>query len=234
MKIVVTNDDGIDAQGLATLAEVCRGFGETVIVAPGEPHSALGHRVTTGVPIPVAQQSPSAYRVDGTPADCSRLALTCLTPDADWVISGINHGGNLGADVYMSGTVAAAREAALLGRRAIAISHYIARGGEVDWAAAAVNASRVLRMLLERELPSGFYWNVNLPYCAEAEDISFCPLDPSPLHVRYRKEGSVFIYEGDYHGRERRSGSDVDLCFQGRITVTAIPLEFAHPFSTLP
>ena len=111
MKLIVTNDDGIDAEGLQTLVHLASRWGEVVVVAPAEPQSGIGHQLTTDRPIRVDKLTEERYRVWGTPADCSRLALNCLASDGDWVLSGINHGGNLGVDVYESGTVAAAREA---------------------------------------------------------------------------------------------------------------------------
>src|SRR5262249_57858395 len=123
MKLLLTNDDGVFAPGLEALAEAAAELGEVLVVAPASHLSGCGHRVTTHGPIRVEQVAPGRVAVDGTPGDCVRVALHDLMPDADWVLSGINHGGNLGADVHHSGTVAAAREAVLHGRPAIALSH---------------------------------------------------------------------------------------------------------------
>jgi len=139
VKLILTNDDGIEAPGLNALENALGSLGELVVVAPEYSQSEIGHQVTTKAPIRVRQISLSRYGVSGTPADCARIALTVFHPDADWLIAGINRGGNLGADIYMSGTVAAAREAALLGIKAIAISHYVADNREVDWALAVLN-----------------------------------------------------------------------------------------------
>src|SRR2546421_8158247 len=120
MKLLLTNDDGIDALGLAALAEVAAAHGTLTWVAPHAHLSGCGHRVTTSEPIKLMNKGVQRWAIDGTPADCVRVALAKLAPDVAWVLSGMNHGGNLGADVYISGTVAAVREAALHGRRAIA------------------------------------------------------------------------------------------------------------------
>ena len=128
MKLIVTNDDGIEAEGLQTLVGLVSRWGEVVVVAPAEPQSGIGHQLTTDRPIRVDELAEDRYRIWGTPADCSRLALNCLASDGDWVLSGINHGGNLGVDVYESGTVAAAREATIHGCKAIALSHYTVKG----------------------------------------------------------------------------------------------------------
>lgn len=227
MKIVITNDDGLDAPGLAALEAACRPLGDVLAVAPECEQSGVGHRITTTAPIPVRKESPARFRVTGTPADCARLAISCLVPDVSLLVSGINRGGNLGADVYISGTVAAAREATLLGVAAISISHFVHRSLPLDWERAGRMASEVLRKLMEHRLPPAVFWNVNLPHLpAEAPEpaIVECSLDFSPLHVRFRREGDLYRYAGDYHGRPRRPGSDVDQCFRGNITVTAIPL----------
>ena len=227
--MVITNDDGIEAPGLAALEGAVEGFGDLTIAAPDACHSGGGHRVTTQTAIEVAESGEERYTITGTPADCARLALRCLAPDASWLISGINLGGNLGADVYVSGTVAAAREAALLGCPAIAISHYIAPGRTVDWLLAARRARAVIGRLLERGCDPGTFWNVNLPHppgAAEDVPVIFCPLDYRPMDVRFRKAPEGYVYEGNYHERPRVAGRDIAECFAGNITVTR--LHVAH------
>jgi 5'-nucleotidase len=223
MKIVLTNDDGIDAPGLAALRAVCAPWGECVVVAPHVCHSSMSHCVTTGKAIEVSEDSENVFRVHGTPADCTRIALTRLAPDADWVIAGINRGGNLGADVYHSGTVAAAREAALLGRNAIAISHYVGRRREVNWDTAIQRATQALERLWDRPSPCPGFWNINLPHPADdlsACEFIVCPLDYGPLPVQFTREGNCYRYSGDYHARPRIPGHDVAECFAGKITAT--------------
>jgi 5'-nucleotidase len=113
MKLLLSNDDGIDAPGLAALFDAAREFGEAVIVAPAGPQSGVSHAVTFERAVRLEERSPTHFALHGTPADCARLGLLRVVPDAKWVLSGINHGANLGADVYYSGTVAAVREAVL-------------------------------------------------------------------------------------------------------------------------
>jgi len=231
LKLILTNDDGIDAHGIKALERVIRNFGQLVVVAPSEPRSGIGHQVTTDAPIMIEPIGSGRYRITGTPVDCVRIALTHLSLDADWVIAGINRGGNLGADVYMSGTVAAAREAAFLGYRSIAVSHYVAKNREVDWDLAAKRVTPLLRSLLHRELPHGHFWNVNLPHPREGRtDIEavFCPLDTKPHGVRYETNGNHVMYIGEYHSRPRQPGRDVDICFSGNIAVTQIPLDITE------
>jgi 5'-nucleotidase len=144
------------------------------------------------------------------------------------VLSGINHGGNLGADVYYSGTVAAVREAVLHGWPGVALSHYRKRGVEFDWARAAGLAARVLRELLARPPVPGAFYNVNLPHLGPADpdpEVVDCPLDPHPLPLSYRHEDDGGLqYNGDYQARRRAAGADVDVCFGGRVAVTLIRL----------
>lgn len=229
MNFLVTNDDGIDAPGLAALTRLAEAFGAPVIVAPALAQSGISHRVTDNkTPIRFEQQTARRFCIHGTPADCVRIGLTQLAPDTDWVLAGINYGGNLGADIYLSGTVAAAREAALLGRRAIAVSHYVARDHSVDWDTAESRVAPVLRMLLSRELPPRHFWNVNLPHPSHNDinlDTVFCAVDTGSLSIRYRRDGDHFIYTGIYHERSRQPGRDVDVCLNGAIAVTCIPLD---------
>jgi 5'-nucleotidase len=227
MHFLLTNDDGIDAPGLAALEAAAAALGECVVLAPQDHHSGCSHRVTTDRPLGITALGGRRHQLDGTPTDCTRVGLSHFCPHAAWVLSGINDGGNLGADVYHSGTVAAVREAALLGKPGIALSLYRRRGVQPDWERAARWAAPVLERLLREAPPAGAFWNVNLP-CGDAgagtPEIVFCPLDPHPLPVEYRLENGRLHYQGNYHQRLRRPGCDVDVCFSGRIAVTQIRL----------
>jgi 5'-nucleotidase len=97
MKILLTNDDGIDAPGINALAEAMEGLGEVVIVAPDQAVSGCSHRATTHEALRVEERGERRYAVAGSPADCVRLAMLHLADDAEWVLSGVNDGGNLGA-----------------------------------------------------------------------------------------------------------------------------------------
>lgn len=228
-RVLLTNDDGIDAPGLAALVEACRSWaGQTIVVAPKDPHSGCGHRVTTDRPLVLEQVGPDRYFVDGTPADCVRLALTALFADApgpDWVLSGINAGGNLGVDIHHSGTVAAAREAALHGVPALAVSHYHRREAPIDWERAARWMQAVLESVVPRPLGQGEFWNVNFPHPLEeightVPDLVDCAIDPSPLPLGYESAADGWRYRSRYHERARVPGGDVETCFGGRIAVS--------------
>ena len=223
--MILTNDDGFKAPGIKALQSAIKEQG--VMIAPETELSGCGHQVTTKRGLKLQQHSPKIYSVDGTPADCVRLAITQLFPDTEWVISGINAGGNLGADVYISGTVAAVREAVLLGRKGIAISHWRKYPFEIDWTIAARWTTKVLETLFPMSLPSGCYWNVNLPHLESATnepEIVFCEGGTQPLPVDYYFDGECYHYQGEYGKRERQKGTDVDVCFSGNIAVSQLSL----------
>jgi 5'-nucleotidase len=148
------------------------------------------------------------------------------TPDV--VLSGINSGGNMGADVYHSGTVAAAREAVLSGIKGVALSYYRAAGHDFDWDLAAKRAARALRAIWNAPSESGVVWNINLPSVpsgAPEPEIVFCQHNTSPLPVSFqRDETGAFVYSGHYHTRCRPAEGDVSACFGGAIAISKIPL----------
>lgn len=227
MKFLITNDDGIDAPGIEALCKAAATLGETVMVAPLNGLSGCSHQVTTDGPIRIEQRDATRFAVDGTPADCVRLALHRLAPNAAWVLSGINAGGNLGADVWHSGTVAAVREAVLHGWPGIAVSQYRKRGLTLDWQRSAKWVAPIIADLLTRPRDRGVFWNINLPHHeSDLVDppVVFCPLDSTPLPLSFREDGDEMFYDGDYHQRRRETGGDVDVCFSGCISVTEISL----------
>lgn len=197
------------------------------IVAPKDHQSGCGHQVTTHSPIYVERRSNLEYAVAGTPADCTRIAISYLHTDVKWVVSGINAGGNLGVDVYISGTVAAVREAAMHGIPGIAISQWIKRPLTIDWDVATKWTTKVLADLFNRPIPNGSFWNVNLPHLEPGSpepDIVFCQPSTQSLPVKYRVEGDEYYYIGEYAKRDRKPGTDVDVCFSGNIAVTQLQL----------
>lgn len=228
VQLLLTNDDGIDAPGLQALFAAAQEFGEPIIVAPAGPQSGVSHAVTWESVVRIEKRADNRVAVFGTPADCARLGLLLIAPEAKWVLSGINHGGNLGADIHYSGTVAAVREAVLHGWPGIAFSHYLREGVELDWARATRWIIPILADLLTRPTEPGLFYNVNLPHLAPDTadpEVVFCPLDPHPLPLSYRHEdGDCHFYDGNYHSRQRAVGADVDVCFGGQIAVTAIRL----------
>lgn len=231
--ILLTNDDGIDADGIKALEAAVPAEWECHVVAPATVMSQCGHRVTTDEPLRVHERGPQRFAVEGTPADCVRVAMDQLLPRRpDWVFSGINEGGNLGADIYVSGTVAAVREAAFLGVPGIALSHYKKRGMAFDWPWASHCAWKAMEALLEIPLAAGEHWNINLPHVPQAEGLPerhHCRPSQEPLPVSFSKRDTdegvcEYDYNGVYSERLREAGSDIDVCFGGKIAISKLRL----------
>jgi 5'-nucleotidase len=160
-KILVTNDDGYFSDGIATLAEALEAVGEVTVVAPASEQSATAHSLTLTRPLRARQLGERRYWVDGTPTDCVLLAVTKILPEPpDIVVSGINHGANLGDDVTYSGTVAGALEASVFRLPGIAVS-LTAREGDFQYAAKF--AADLTAQVLKEGLPEGTILNVNVP-----------------------------------------------------------------------
>jgi 5'-nucleotidase len=161
--ILITNDDGIHAPGLRALVDGLKGFAEITVVAPSRERSAAAQSLTLRQPIYCDQIAEREYSIDGTPADAMILAFhTLLKEKPDLVISGINRGGNLGENIYYSGTVGAAMEAAINRVPAVAVS-VAYRGREFDFAPAAHFARSLAPLVLSEGLPPGVMLNVNIP-----------------------------------------------------------------------
>ena len=164
---LITNDDGIDAAGLQSLYRaVCLAVGDAnrvAVVAPDSVRSCCSHGVSTAEAMRVEEVGKQMWKVSGTPADCVRVAIKGLRIAPRWVLSGVNEGGNLGVDIHYSGTVAGAREATLLGYRAIALSQYLRRDRPRDWDLSAQRAYNAITELQSKELAPSQFWNVNLP-----------------------------------------------------------------------
>lgn len=161
--VLLTNDDGIGAEGLEALAAVFEHEHETWVVAPDQERSACSHSLTIQRPVRGERKAARRFVADGTPADCVNLAVSKLLPRRpDLVISGINRGANLGEDVFYSGTVAGAREAVFLGLPALAISLAVRSPGG-DFGPAALFAEQLARLVFEHGLPPHTLLNVNVP-----------------------------------------------------------------------
>jgi 5'-nucleotidase len=163
--ILITNDDGVDAPGITALAAALREEADVVVAAPDRERSATSHSISLDRPLRVDERDAGVFAIDGTPVDCVYLALLHLVPRRpDLCVSGINNGYNLGSDIFYSGTVAGALEAALRDVPAIALS--LERRRPPDFSHAAGFASTLVREVLargERAIPGGALLNVNLP-----------------------------------------------------------------------
>ncbi|MCX6358120.1 MAG: 5'/3'-nucleotidase SurE [Candidatus Aureabacteria bacterium] len=166
MKILLTNDDGINAPGLYALYREMRKVGEVSVIAPATERSAVGHAITTVDPLRVAEVKRDGelygLAVSGTPADCVKIAINSLLPEKpDVVVSGINQGPNTGMNVIYSGTVSAATEATMLGVHAIAVS--LDSFTSTEFAYAAAFAASLAQIVARKGLPEGVLLNVNVP-----------------------------------------------------------------------
>ncbi len=226
MQFLLTNDDGIDAFGLKLLEGVLASHGQVTVVAPDTEQSGVGHRVSTRGALKFDERAPLRYALAGTPADCTRVGLRALGIAADWVIAGLNHGGNLGVDIHMSGTVAGAREGAILGCGAIAISQVTSLRHPPDPDRIRLMTARVISELLARPLPAGQLYNVNLPFDPESDapELTFCEPDPSPHDVRYDQRDGAFTYAGVFLNRPRITGRDVDAIMRGKIAISVLSI----------
>lgn len=224
MRLLLTNDDGIDALGLEVLGQIGQTHGEVTVLAPVQEQSGVGHRVHTRGVLTLEERGPGRYALHGTPADCTRIALRGLGLSFDWVLSGLNHGGNLGVDIPMSGTVAGAREGAILGCQAIAISQVINVKHPPVRERVQSLAARVVAELIAKPLPAGQFYNVNLPFLPESDEpeLVFCPADPSPHDVRYSAEEGRYTYTGVFLQRPRRAGHDVDVTLSGKVAISIL------------
>ena len=225
MQILLTNDDGYRAPGIHALKDALGDIGKPIILAPLVELSGCGHRVTTHQPLKLEFQEPELYSLDGTPADCVRIGLHSAMKNVDWVFSGINSGGNLGVDVFISGTVAAVREGAIHGIPGMAFSQYRKKGLEVDWALASRWAKMVANRLMQESILPGEFWNVNFPHLErplETPELVFCKPSASPLPLDFKALDNQFQYSGDYHSRHHLEGTDVEACFSGRIAISKL------------
>lgn len=172
MKILVTNDDGIDSAGISALAEGLKEIADVVVVAPYDEQSAVGHGITMKIPLRVTKYYKNGnffgYAVEGTPADCVKMGIRNIIGEApDLVISGINHGSNTAINIIYSGTVSAAREAAIMDVPAIAIS--VTSHDARDFTFASKVIKMVALKVAEHGLPKGTLLNVNVPNVPEDE-----------------------------------------------------------------
>lgn len=243
MKILLTNDDGIDAPGIAALAERLRKLGEVLVVAPEREMSGTGHAFTKRYPLRVRRhfalsskdKKLSGYATTGTPADSVKLGLFLAEGEIDWVISGMNTGGNLGVDLFYSGTVSGAIEGAIDGYPAIAFSLTSQNElypGEYKYGVAAEIAADMLRELLEKDLPLRTCLNVNIPNL-EREEIKgieiteqACQRYADYFDVREDPFGEKYYWlTGKLIGEDRQRRSDFELIKEGVITVTPIRVD---------
>jgi 5'-nucleotidase len=241
MRILLTNDDGINAPGLAVLEAIAAELSDDVwICAPAEEQSGAGHSLTLSRPVRVRKHAERRYSVTGTPTDAVMLAIGQIMPDTpDLILSGVNRGANLGDDITYSGTVSAALEGALAGIKSIALSQVYARegmGDAVPFAAAAAWGARVLRPLLDMPFDKRTLININFPAVA-ADAVRGVRVVRQGFHDYGR--GSIVegtdprgyrYYWFGLHAMEQTPGHDSDLeaIADGYIALTPLQLDMTH------
>ena len=244
MRILLTNDDGINAPGLYVLEKIAAQLSDDIwICAPSEEQSGAGHSLSLSRPVRLREHAPRRFSVTGTPTDAVTLALRKVLPARpDLILSGVNRGANLGDDVTYSGTVAAAIEGALAGIRSIALSQVYSKetlADDVPFDAAEAWGARALRPLLDAPFPERTLVNVNFPPLGAAE-VRGIRVVRQGFHdyargsvVEGRDPRGYAYYWFGLHGIEHTPGRDSDLeaIADGFVAVTPLQLDLTHDAS---
>ena len=243
MRILLTNDDGIHAEGLAVLERIARALSEDVwVVAPETDQSGLAHSLSLSEPLRLRRIGEKRFALRGTPTDCVIMGVRKILPEPpDLVLSGVNSGANVADDVTYSGTIAGAMEGTMLGIRSIALSqayNVIDEGRVVPWEVAEAHGPELVDRLVGLELPRGVLLNVNFPRCLPEEVKGVAVASQGrlahKLWVDERKDGRGFPYFWLAFGREPPEevpGSDISAVRDNRIAVTPLHLDLtAHEF----
>ena len=235
LRILLTNDDGIGAKGIQALWHELSNIAEIIVVAPDVERSATSQAITVHSPIRVdhyvfENSRVSGWKIGGTPADCVKIALgTLLTEPPDIIVSGINHGPNLGTDVLYSGTVSAAIEGALHGIPAIAVS--LDGGGNYEFGPAAKFMSTLVQNMVKRSLPANTLLNVNVPAVptVEMNGVAITKLG-------VRQYDNIFEGRKDPRGRmyywlggnivDNENDEDSDIVAVGMAKISVTPIHF--------
>lgn len=233
MHILVTNDDGVHANGILTLAKTAVKAGHSVVVAaPASQQSATGHRLTINESLMVHLRNLDpgfeAYAINGTPVDCVRIGRKLSDKPFDFCLSGINDGVNVGTDLFYSGTAAAAREAAMLYLPSMAIS--IATGADEEMRVKlAEQALLIMDYILKRPMPRLTFCNLNAPSLPanEVKPVKIAPISESywldEYVERVNPRGQKYYWLEDGVMKEKaEEGSDVDLVLKGHMTVSFV------------
>lgn len=227
-RILLTNDDGVRAPGIAALAQALTALGEVTIIAPTENHSGTGHAITLSDPIFVERVEIAGKQAMGlaaTPATCVRLALGKLLENRPHlVVSGVNRGSNFGLNAYISGTVAAAREAAMQGIPAIAASLDIT--GHPNYGPSAAATARVVEIVKRGGLPKGIFLNVNAPAGSEFKGLRLATQSNQMGTERFDEArtpyGRRLFWSFFQQPTTAEPGSDVQAALDGYVAVTPL------------
>jgi 5'-nucleotidase len=241
MRILLTNDDGIHAEGLEALERIAAALGDEVwLCAPEYEQSGASRALTLAEPLRVRTLGPRRFAVDGTPTDCVMLAVSELMPERpDLVLSGVNRGQNLGEDVSMSGTVAGAIQGMALGIPAIALSQALPTfhvDERAPYEMAETHAPAILRRALQAGWPADVILNINFPHIdggaapkVEATRQGF--RGEVALHFERRQDlrGRDYYWTGfSAHSGQPEEGTDIRAIAEGRISVTPLHIDLTH------
>jgi len=237
-RILISNDDGIAAPGIAVLQRVARQLSDDVwVVAPEQEQSGASHSLTTRRPLRLHQLDERRFAVDGTPTDCVLLALKRLLRDhpPDLVLSGINAGSNVGEDLTYSGTVAAAMEATLLGIPAIALSQAYIDGHGIPWGTGEAVAPEMIRRLLQRQWPESTLFNINFPAVPPGTSVTIAVTSQGRRAIADNLTDGVdprgrpyyWIGPAPEHGKAE-PGTDVAAVADDMISITPINLNLTN------
>jgi 5'-nucleotidase len=241
MRILVTNDDGIHAPGLAVLERIARALSDDVwVIAPETDQSGVSHSLSLNDPLRLREISPRHFAVKGTPTDCVIMALRQVMMDhkPDLVLSGVNHGQNVAEDVTYSGTIAAAMEGTLLGVRSIALSQAYGPKGRnaIHWTCAETHAPGIIKRLIAEGIPENILINVNFPDCAPHEVAGVAVTmqgrrNQDLLRIEPREDGrgKAYFWIAFARGKsEPASGTDLSALAAKRISITPLELDLTH------
>lgn len=231
MKILVSNDDGYLATGITLLADALAEIAEVVVVAPDRNYSGASNSLTLDAPLRIHEVKDGRYFVNGTPSDCVHLALSgFLDFEPDIVVSGVNHGANLGDDVIYSGTVAAAMEGRFLGFPAIAVSLVGHRRGQFD--SAATVARDLVQRLQEDPLPNDVILNVNVPdrpyeelTGVQATRLGFRHRSEPLIKTKDPRDRTIYWIGPAGPGQDAGPGTDFAAIEQGAVSVTPLKVD---------
>ncbi|MEX2200977.1 MAG: 5'/3'-nucleotidase SurE [Dongiaceae bacterium] len=237
-RILVTNDDGIHAPGLRVLERIARSLSDDVwVVAPSLEQSGAGHSLTLRRPLQTRRFGPRRFAVDGTPTDCVLVGVHQLIKGRrpDLVLSGVNHGANLGEDVTYSGTVSAAMEATLIGIPAIALSQVREVTKPVKWQTAEDHAAKVIRRLTRFAWAKGVLMNVNFPN-VPSDAVTGVQLAKQGRRIASIEivpvtdpGGRPYLWVGDFTSDEAlEKGTDLAAIEAGAIAVTPLHIDLTH------
>ena len=237
-RVLISNDDGVNAPGMKVLVRAAKTlFREVWVVAPETEQSATSHSLTLRRPLRIRKVSAKRFAVDGTPTDCVLLGVREIMKDAppDIVLSGINRGGNLGEDITYSGTVAAAMEGTLLGIPSVALSQNYQDRQAVPWKTAEVWFAKVLKKLAKAEWSKSVLMNVNFP------DVPAGGVTGIELVRQGRRKisgelqpgrdprGDAYFWIGAQRDEEKfRVGTDLEAVERGAVAVTPLTMDLTH------